>query len=177
MDELQNEKQSSANQSSSSSLPPDELQAQVQKLTGERDEYLDGWRRSKADFLNYKKEEAKRIEEVVSFGNLSIIKELIAVLDSFDLASSAFTHDEQARKGVEMIRGQFDSILKKHGVEKIAVRAGDEPDPRIHEMMSEIEVPQGKHELAGKIVDELASGYTLNGRVIRPAKVRVGKVN
>jgi molecular chaperone GrpE (heat shock protein) len=99
MDELQNEKQSSANQSSSSSLPPDELQAQVQKLTGERDEYLDGWRRSKADFINYKKEEAKRIEEVVSFGNISIIKELLAVLDSFDLASGAFTHDEQARKG------------------------------------------------------------------------------
>ena len=62
------------------------LQEELEKISKERDEYLDGWRRSKADLINYKKEELKRLEEMAKFGNEEVIRDLISVLDSFELA-------------------------------------------------------------------------------------------
>ena len=55
----------------------------------QRDEYLAGWQRAKADFLNYKKDEARRFEELIRFANEDILEEFIGVLDRFDLALAA----------------------------------------------------------------------------------------
>ncbi|MBI1839207.1 MAG: nucleotide exchange factor GrpE, partial [Candidatus Colwellbacteria bacterium] len=65
------------------------LNEELENISKERDEYLDGWRRSKADLVNYKKDEFKRLEEMAKFGNVDIIKELISVLDSINLGMLA----------------------------------------------------------------------------------------
>ncbi len=140
----------------------------------ERDEYLNGWKRAKADLINYKKEEDRRFREMAEFSTLSMVRELLAGMDSFDLALNSIK-DEEMKKGIAMIKGQFDEILKRQGVTRIAVLVGAPPDPRLHEAISEVELSQQEKELDGKMTGELVAGYMMGERVIRAAKVKVGK--
>ncbi len=144
------------------------------KITQERDEYLNGWKRAKADLINSKKEEARRFEEMAAFSTLRLVRELLAGMDSFELALSA-TKDEEMKKGLMMIKNQFEEILKRQGVSRIEVKSGTPPDPRLHEAISEAELAPDQKELEGKIVEELVAGYQMGERIIRAAKVKVGK--
>ncbi|MEK9186207.1 MAG: nucleotide exchange factor GrpE [Patescibacteria group bacterium] len=134
------------------------------------EEYLNGWKRAKADFINYQKDEAKRFEEMLKFGQGELIRELLGILDSFDLATDL-------PKGAALIRQQLEEILKRQGVETIpiqSIKSGEgaqQADPAFHEVIEEIE----SEEPAGTILEEVVKGYTLNGRVIRPTKVKVAK--
>ncbi len=155
---------------------PDTTSA-IDALKKERDEYLNGWKRAKADLINYKKEEDRRFAEMAAFSNVSLIKELLAGMDSFDLALSG-NLDEQAKKGIAMIRSQFEEILRRQGVTRIKVCPGDPLDPRLHEALGEIELDPNDPKSAafvGKIAEELVAGYVMGERVVRAAKVRVGK--
>src|SRR3989344_2592711 len=112
----------------------------LKKLEVARDEYLNGWKRAKADFINYKKEEGKRLEEAIVYGTTDLIKDLLSVLDSFDLAQNSLRDDPVGQKGVMMIRSQLEAVLKKRGVERIPVKSGDALDLRLHEPMVQVEL-------------------------------------
>jgi molecular chaperone GrpE len=143
-------------------------------VSKERDEYLNGWRRAKADLINYKKEEDRRFKEIAEFATLGMVRELLAGMDSFDLALSA-TKDEAMKNGIMMIKNQFDEILKRQGVTRIAVVAGAPPDPRLHEAINEVELSADQKGMEGMIIKELVAGYQMGERVIRAAKVSVGR--
>ena len=145
-------------------------QGKIEKLAEERDEYLDGWKRAKADLINYKKDELKRLEEVARFGSESLILELISILDDFDLALATLEKQGTAEKGVYLIRSRFEDILKRRGLERINVKAGDKFDPAYHEAISTVD---GGAE--NTVAEEIEAGYTLHGKVIRPARVKVYK--
>ena len=147
-----------------------ELKKDIEKLAKERDEYLDGWKRAKADLINYKKDELKRLEEVARFGSESLILELISILDDFDLALVTLEESGQVEKGVYLIRSRFEDILKRRGLKRINVKAGDKFDPAIHEAISTVD---GGEE--GMIAEEIEAGYALHGKVVRPARVKVYK--
>lgn len=148
-----------------------ELKEKLAKRESERDDYLNGWKRAKADLLNYKKEEAKRFEEIVNFGNLEFVKDFIPVLDSFDLALSVLEKEGKAERGIYMIRSQMEDVLKKRGLERIMVSPGDPFDPSRHESVGEVE----SGEPAGAIAAVIELGYSLNGRIIRPARVKLSR--
>jgi molecular chaperone GrpE len=148
-----------------------ELQEKLEKTEKEREEYLNGWKRVKADFINYQKDEAKRFKEIIDFSNQELIKDIIPVLDSFDLGISALEKEGKVEKGVYIIRTQLENVLKKRGLEKMIVSIGQKFDPALHEAISGIESSQP----SGTIIEEVEKGYLLNGRVIRPARVRVAK--
>ncbi len=148
---------------------PPELEKELDKLKQERDEYLNGWKRAKADFINYQKEEMKRQEATMQFGNEYLIRELLPVLDSF-LLSLSMINDEQAKKGVEMMYAQLERILSKHGLEPIH-SLGMQCDPSSHEALAEVESDQP----SGTIIEELEKGWKLHGKVIRPARVKIAK--
>lgn len=138
----------------------------------EREEYLDGWRRAKADLINFKKEEAERLSALLRTGNENIIRDLITVLDSFDLGIIATGESNPAvMKGMVLIKTQLEDILKRHGLEKIAVTKGEMFDPAKHEAIGEMdsEYPEGA------VAEEVERGYRLYDRVIRAARVRVSK--
>src|SRR5882672_7995827 len=82
----------------------------------QRDEYLSGWQRAKADFINYRKEEMKHLEEVARYGNEDLIKDLISVLDNFDLGLRALEKAGPVERGVYLIKTQIEDILKKRGL-------------------------------------------------------------
>ena len=146
---------------------PDELN----KCQKERDEYLDGWKRAKAELLNYKKDEAKRFEAVIKLANEGLVRDLLVVLDSFDLGLAALEKEGLAQKGMYLVRSQLEDILKSYGLERIAVSIGRVFDPAFQETIVEVE----SDKPAGTVIEEIEKGYLLNGRVIRPARVKVVK--
>lgn len=143
----------------------------LEKITKERDEYLDGWKRSKADFINYKKDEVKRFESFIKGANDQIIRELIVVLDSFDLGLQVLEKDSKIEKGIFLIRTQLEDVLKKYGLERINVSPGQPFDPSIHDAIAEVE----SDKPSGTIVEEVERGYLIFGRVIRATRVKVAK--
>jgi len=145
--------------------------SEIDKLKKQCDEYLDGWKRSKADFINYRKDEVKRLDLILKFANETIIKDLINVLDSFDLAIQSLGGDSKVEKGVYLIRAQLEDILKKYGLERIIVSVGQKFDPALHEAIASVE----SDKPSGTIIDEVERGYTLSGKLIRAARVKVSK--
>lgn len=136
-----------------------------------RDEYLAGWQRAKADFINYKREELARLQDMAKYAVAELVGELIGVLDSFDLGIAALEKQGPVEKGVYMIRVQLEDVLKKRGLERIAVKRGDRFDPSIAEVVGETdsELPEGT------VVEEIEPGYRLYDKIIRPARVKVSK--
>ena len=141
------------------------------KLKKERDEYLDGWQRARAELINYKKDEAKRFEIFKNFANEMIVRDLITILDSFDLAIAALEKDGKAEKGLYLIRSQIEDTLKNYGLERLMVSAGQVFDPSVHDAVAVIE----SNEPSGTVIEEVERGYLLNGKLVRPARVKVAK--
>lgn len=150
---------------------PEESVNELEQCKKEREEYLNGWKRAKADLINYQKDENKRFEEIIKLANIAIIKDLISVLDSFDLALSVLEKDRKAEKGMYMIKAQLEDIMKKSGLEKMADSVGGKFDPNFQETIGEME----SDKPAGEILEEMERGYSLNGRVLRPARVKISK--
>src|SRR3989344_2582569 len=123
------------------------------------EEYLNNWKRERADFVNYKKDEGKRMEEFVKFANESLILELLDNLDDLYLAAKQ-TKDT----GLEQIIKKFEDLLKKYGVEKIKIE--EKFDPMTQEVVEGTE---------GDRIEEVRAGYIMHGRVIRPVRVRIIK--
>jgi len=168
-EEIQSENNEKEDNKEEKKQEPDELL----KYQKERDEYLDGWKRAKADLINYKKDEAKRFETIVKFSNEALIRDLINVLDSFDLAlvSLGAEEDKKNQKGLYLIRQQLEDILKQNGLERIIVSVGQPFDPGLQEAVATIE----SDKPSGTIIEEVERGYLLNRKLIRPVRVKVAK--
>ena len=149
----------------------EELKNNLKETEKQRDEYLEGWKRAKADFINYKKEEGERIASVVVEAEGAVIEDMIRVLDSLNLGLISCKDNTPEKKGMELIRTQLEGALKKYGVEKIQIEVGKEFDPNTQECLEVVESKKTK----GVIVEEVEAGYTMHKKVIRPAKVKVAK--
>ena len=149
-----------------------ELKKKLEDAEAKAADYLAGWQRAKADFSNYKKDEAERFEELAKYSFTDLMKEFISVLDSFDLAITALEKNGPVEKGVYMIRSQIEDLLEKRGLEKLEVEIGSDFDPRVAEAVAETE----SEKMPGKIVGIIEPGYKLFEKIIRPARVIVGKI-
>lgn len=144
---------------------------ELEKTAKQRDEYLAGWQRAKADFINYKKDEVKRLEEVARYANEDLILDLIGVLDNFDLGLRALEKAGPVEKGIYMIRTQVEDIMKQRGLKRIPIKTGEPFNPAVAESVSEVE----SEKPAGTIIEEIEPGYKLHERVVRPARVKISK--
>jgi molecular chaperone GrpE len=150
--------------------PGETLKKKVEQLQKERDEYLAGWQRAKADFINYKKEEGERQQLMAQFASLEIIQDLLVALSSFDLAISQHPADDPQTKGLKIIKEQVLTLLKRWGLEEMKVEPGEPFNPHFHEAV-ETSKDEGKTE--NTISAVLEKGYLLHGKVLKPAKVKV----
>ncbi len=148
-----------------------EVKEKLEKLEKERDEYLGGWQRAKADFANYKKDENQRLEEIVKYSGKDMLVEFISVMDSFDLALATLEKQGPVEKGIYMIRAQFGDVLKKRGLERIPCKPGEKFDPMFHEAIAEVDSDLP----AGMVVEEIEAGYKLFEKVLRATRVTVSK--
>ena len=145
-----------------------ELLAATEKT---RDEYLAGWQRAKADFINYKQDERKHFDDAVKYGIEGILRDMIGILDNFDLAIRALEKSGTAEKGMYLIKSQIEDVLKKRGVEKISIKPGDPFDPVTMETMAETV----SEEPAEAVVEEIEPGYRLYDKILRASRVIVSK--
>jgi molecular chaperone GrpE len=136
---------------------------EVNQTAKERDEYLAGWQRAKADLANYKKEESERIKFMSRFQLEAVCRELLPVLDSFDLG----LQNSLDKQGLEMIRNQLWDALRRLGLQKITAPPGTPFDPVRHEAVGEISAA----EPPGSVAQEASVGYALEEKIIRPVRV------
>lgn len=141
----------------------------------ERSEYLDGWQRSKADYLNLKKEHETNRHEISKWAKEGVLSDLFTIADSFEMAFGNKEAWEQApenwRKGIEYIYNQLQTIFRDHGVEEINPKVGDKFDHAEQEPLATIETD--KKEEDDEIVEVIKKGYKLHGKIARPASVKV----
>ena len=135
-------------------------------------ELEDGWKRTQADFDNYRKRTEEQKLEMIELSKADFMTKITPVLDNFRRAFSHLDINDPKIAGVKQIEKQLEDILKAEGLEKIDAQTGTKFDHNLHEAISfEIndKIP------SDHIIAELESGWTYRGRVIKPAKVRVSK--
>lgn len=170
---------------------------EVEKYKKQAEEYLNNWKRERADFINYKKEEARRVEEIIKFANEGVILEILDLVDDLEIARQNFTEQNlsgQAAKetknhgigpvrnsppngppdrasageisyGIDQILKKFEELLKKYGIERIKIEGPFNPE--LHEAV--------ETEPEGTKLEEVRAGYTMYGKVIRSARVKIIK--
>ena len=152
----------------------EKIKKEIEGCQKEREEYLSGWKRERADFLNFKKNETERLKTVCSAVKGEIILDILLILDDLYLAEEELPKDLKGNdwiKGLLCLKIKMQDFLKKHGVEEIK-SLQEEFDPNFHEALEQIEK---KGFDSGIVVEEIKKGYILEGVVIRPAKVKVSK--
>ena len=121
-----------------------------------------------ADFQNYRKRAEKEKKDLYAYANENLMSDLLTVIDNFE---RALEHDagEGFKEGIEMIFRQLTDVLEKSGLAEIEA-LGEEFDPNVH---SAVMTEETEDYESGKVSGVMQKGYTLNGKVIRPAMVKV----
>ncbi len=150
-------------------------QAETEKLSAELDEQKDKYLRLVAEFENYKRRTAKERIELIQTAGKEVIVSLLEVLDDSDRAEKQMqeTNDPvQIKEGVLLVFNKLRKTMRAKGLEPMESLHTDF-DVEKHEAITEILVEDKK--MIGKVVDEIDKGYYLNGKLIRFAKVVIGK--
>jgi|SRR4051812_46677411 molecular chaperone GrpE len=144
------------------------LEADLARLSEERDQMRALAQQVQADFENYKKQMIRRQTEHLERATEGLVEQLLPVLDSFELAMGALGEaDDSVRKGVELVFAELLAVLERAGLERIDA-AGQAFDPNEHDA-----VLQEDGDGEPVVSDILRTGYRLKGRVLRPAMVKV----
>lgn len=149
---------------------------ELEDLKKKCEEYLFGWQRAKADYLNFKRESEKQKQEFLQFANAGLLADLIPIYDNFKKAFNYNPKNEDKewknwQVGIGHIKNQLWEFIKRFGIEEIKT-VGQKFDPNFHESV-ESKKDSGKESLI--ILEEVAPGYTLQGKVVTVAKVIVAE--
>jgi len=179
-------------ESKDSSSPVDisrDISRELEECQKLKDEYLTGWQRERADFLNYKKGELERVGEILKYADVGLVLKVLPILDNFEIAekklaenlkvdelrsSSPFADarvNDENIKGLLQIKNQILDFLKNQGVEEIK-SLGEKFNPNFQEI---VEIVETKDKESGVVIEEIQKGYKIHGRLLRPAKVKVAK--
>jgi molecular chaperone GrpE len=148
--------------------------AEIAELKGKVSELNDKYTRLYSEFDNYRKRTATEKREIMEAGGEDFFKSMLPVIDDFERAikSNAEASDLKAvNDGVQLIYNKFKSTLNQKGLAEMK-SIGETFNPDIHEAITNVPAPS--EDMKGKVVDELEKGYTLNGKIIRFAKVVIG---
>lgn len=148
-----------------------EVEILKEELQKEKDQYL----RLFAEFDNFKKRTSKERFEIFKTANAEVIAAMIPVLDDFERGMKEIekSEDNELYKGIQLIYNKLNETLRAKGLKPMEVSMGDDFDTDKHEAITQIPAPT--EDLKGKIVDVVETGYALNDKIIRFAKVVIGQ--
>ncbi len=152
----------------------EKLEEKINNLEKEKEEYLEGWKRARADFVNYKKAKDTEGLKLRKDEKKRLMKDILAILDTFYLAEEKIEDerkDDDYLVGLLSIRKQFEKFLEDEGVKRLKT-VGKEFDPNLHEAVAMVESEESESDV---IVEEVRKGYLIEGELLRPAKVKVSK--
>jgi molecular chaperone GrpE len=152
------------------------LREKLKKALAEKQEYLTGWQKDKAEFVNARKRDIESQKDFIKFANENLMAELIAVLDSFGMAfanKEAWEKvDKNWRTGVEYISNQLKKVLEDNGLKEINPE-GQKFDPMRDEAIEhEVVTDEKWNHMVTAVIQK---GYSYNGRTLKAPKVKVGE--
>ena len=150
------------------------LRADLKQVKAEKEEYLTGWQKERAAFVNYRKEEEDRNTNFKNIIQERMMDKFLSVMDSFDMAFANKTAWEKVdanwRTGVEYIYNQMNGVFEDYGVQAIG-KVGEKFNPELHQSVEHIETDdQSKDDTIAAV---LQKGYKSKDKVLRPARVNV----
>jgi molecular chaperone GrpE len=159
----------------SEEVAPTELVSQVEALTASLASAKEQALRAQAEEQNTRRRAQQDVEKAHKFGLEKFVGDLLPVADNLDRALAAINTEDESMKsvveGLELTRKSFSDILAKHQVIEVDP-AGEPFDPQLHQAMTMVENPDVE---PNSVIDVFQKGYTLHGRLVRPAMVVVAK--
>lgn len=149
------------------------LKLELEKAKAQSDDHLNGWKRAKADYINFKRETEKKQREIIEFANAALLLEIFPLVDQFKQAFKHLPKDLEKSDwvaGIKHIQSNLKKLLNDLGITEIPT-IGEKFNPEFHEAIGEVESDQDK----GTIVEEVKTGFKINDKVIQPAKVKIAK--
>jgi molecular chaperone GrpE len=170
-DILSDSNETTENTSDQAQAPPQD--ESLEKLQAELGEQKEKFIRLYSEFENFRRRTGKEKLDLIQSANEQLIKILLPVIDDFDRAEKSYRDkNEKELEGFFLIHNKFKKILEQAGVKLMDLKVGSDFNADYHEAITQIPAPDEK--LKGKVVDVIESGYLLNDKVIRFAKVVVG---
>jgi len=172
------------------------LREKLKEAEAKAKEYLDSWQRTQADFVNTRKRDEEAKLEFMKFAVSGLVEDLLPVIDSFELALVGENNPEKeldlpahghppaggsgnsrsnqvlSREGLEMIYKQLMQVLRSKGLEELNP-LGQPFDPKEHESIGFVSAEKSEDD--HKVLEVVQKGYILSGKILRPAKVRIGE--
>ncbi len=152
------------------------LREKIKKLEQEKEEYLTGWQKERAESVNIQKRAEESKKSFAQYANEGLINDLIPTLDNFEMAMKNkevwASLPEVWTKGVEYIYSQLVTTLESYGLKKLNP-IGQTFDPKNHEALENIKTENKDDD--HKVIEVVQSGYILGEKIIRPAKVKVAE--
>lgn len=142
-----------------------QLEKDLEEVKKQAQEYLAGWQRAKADYINREREIEKDKSLWMEFMALDFLIRILPISESLEAAIKYKDKTEDFIKGIGQIQKQFEDLIKRLGVERIKT-VGEKFNPELHEVIEK----KGEGE---EIIEEISAGYKMGGKVIKPAKVIV----
>ena len=171
MEENENYQSATTDQDLPQTVPPE--QQEIENLKREKDELYDRLLRKQAEFENFRKRMEREKTEFAQFASADLMKDILNALDSFDLAIKNAAAETKGGgnmlRGFELIYKQIQDTLTRFGLKPLEAK-GKAFDPNFHQAVST--KPTNEVE-ENTVIDEMRKGYTLNGRLLRPAMVTV----
>ena len=154
-------------------IDPVETPPEIADLQRERDDYYDRLLRKTAEFDNYRRRVERERREQADQSIVDLLEELLLIVDDFDLALTVEAGEGAAayRKGVELIYGKLQELLRKNRVKPIEALGADF-DPKLHQAVVHEQSPEHRE---GEVIGEMRKGYMIGDRLLRPAMVKVAK--
>lgn len=149
-------------------------EAEIQRLTRQTEEYLDGWQRARAEFSNYKKRVERDQADTYRRAAGDILTRYLGIVDDLERALKERPSEGEAAtwaEGIELIYRKLRTILEAEGIQTIEA-LGQPFDPSLHEAISHEE---SQEHPTGYVIEVLHQGYRMGDQVLRPALVRVAK--
>ena len=144
---------------------------------------LEGWKRTQADFENYKRMQLESQKDLIKYATQNIILQIIPVLDNFQMSTKHIPQDQKDGgwvTGIMYIQKQLEGVLVENGIEEITPKVGDNFDPVFHEAIADkacgcnhcdCEKEKKQEKFKNKIKTVMMKGYKIGDKVIRPARV------
>lgn len=154
--------------------PGEDLQSRLSAAEAQAKEYLDGWQRAQAEFMNYRKRIEREQEQQRLYALGSAVKRYLPVVDDLERAIQNVPSDCQGIpwvEGINLIYQKMSSALEADGVKTVGA-VGEPFDPNLHEAIGQ--APSNDHP-SGHIIEVLQKGYLMGDKILRPAMVRVAE--
>ncbi|MEK7606613.1 MAG: nucleotide exchange factor GrpE [Patescibacteria group bacterium] len=148
---------------------PADLQKQLDECRAQAEEYLGGWKRAKADMVNYQRQVERERGDWAIYAQADTVQKFLPVIDSLEAAM--VLGGEHASVGMRQVYEQCLAAFKECGVESID-KMGEPPNPEYHEVVAREKSDAHAQGLITKVVQK---GYTLRGRLLRPARVIISE--